>query len=106
MAKSCRNACMWAGQRVLCLLRNLFKRSKLSLTLTLARAKCWCSCSDSKRFRRCRTFQLACKAMCGTQGSQLETVQVIEHSVAVNGCKNSSTATIDHKLQDCLIGGV
>ena len=46
MAKSCRSACMWAGQCVLCLLQNLFKQSKLSLTLTLARGKCWGSCSD------------------------------------------------------------
>ena len=36
----------------------------------------------------------------------LETVQAIEHSVVVNGCKNSGTATIDHKLQHCLSGGV
>ena len=33
---------------------------------------------------------------------RLETVQATEHSVVVNGCKNSST--IDHKLQRCLSG--
>ena len=35
----------------------------------------------------------------------LETIEVIEHSAVVNACKNS-TATIDHKLQKCLLGRV
>ena len=106
MAKSCRNACMWAGQRVLCLLQNLFKQSKLSLTLTLARAKCWGSCSDYNWDPWAPHIALHASWNVPRCLKHLETVQAIEHSVVVNGCKNSGTATIDHKLQHCLSGGV
>ena len=101
MAKSCRSACMWAGQRVLCLLQNLFKQSKLSLTLTLARAKCWGSCSDYNWDPWAPHIALHASWNVPRHLKRLETVQAIEHSVVVNGCKNSGTATIDHKLQRC-----
>ena len=103
MAKSCRSACMWAGQRVLCLLQDPFKQSKLPLTLTLARGKCWGSCSNynwdswvphialhaSRNVARC----LKC----------LETVQATEHSVVVNACKNSDNSYYWSKAKMVLI---
>ena len=92
MAKSCRNACMWAGQRVLCLLQNLFKQSKLSLTLTLARAKCWGSCSDYNWDPWAPHIALHASWNVSRCLKHLETVQAIEHSVVVNGCKNNGNS--------------
>ena len=81
---------MWAGQRVLCLLQNLFKQSKLSLTLTLARGKCWSSCSDYNWDPWVPRIALHASRNVPWRLKRLETVQATENSVVVNGCKNSS----------------
>ena len=106
MAKLCRSACMWAGQRVLCLLQNLFKQSKLSLTLTLARGKRWGSFSDYNWDPWAPHIAVHASQNVPRHLKRLETVWAIEHSVVVNDAKIAVTATIDHKLQRCLSGGV
>ena len=83
---------MWAGQRVLCLLQNLFKQSNLSLTLTLARGKCWGSCSDYNWDPWAPHIALHASRNVPRRLKRLETVQVIEHSVVVNRCKMGSNS--------------
>ena len=56
---------MWVGQRVLCLLQDPFKQRK----------------APYKAFHANRNIPRCLQ--------HLETVQVIEHSVVVNACKNS-----------------
>ena len=94
MAKSWRSACMWAGQRVLCLLQDPFKQSKLSLMLTLARGKCWGSCYSSNNNWDSWALHIALHASrdVARRLKRLETVLAIEHSVVVNGRKNSGNS--------------
>ena len=93
MAKSCRSACMYvAGQRVLCLLQNLFKQSKFSLMLTLARGKCWGSCSNYNWDPWVLHIALHASRNILRRLKRLETVQAIEHSVVVNACKYSGNS--------------
>ena len=85
-------ACMWAGQQVLGLLQDLFKRSKLSLTLALTWSNCKGSCSDHNW-----DSWAPCIALCPSQNivqrlKHVETIQAIEHSAVVNGCKKSGNS--------------
>ena len=75
---------MWAGQRVLHLLQDLFNQGKLSLMLTVTWGDCkgswdsWVLCialDPSRNIAQCL--------------KHLETIQVIEHSAVVNACKRS-----------------
>ena len=79
-------------QQVLSLLQNLFKQSKLSLRLTLARGKCWGSCSDYNWDLWAPHIALHASQNVLRCLKRLETVQVTEHSVVVNGCKNSGNS--------------
>ena len=83
---------MWAGQRVLCLLQNLFKQNKLSLPPILARDKCWGSCSDYNWDPWAPRIALHASRNVPRHLKRLETVQAIEHTVVVNGCKNSGNS--------------
>ena len=80
---------MWAGQRVLCLLQNLFKQSKLSLMLTLAWGKFWGSCNWDPWAPH---IALHASWNVPRHLRRLETVQAVEHSVVVNGCKNNGNS--------------
>ena len=92
LAKSCKSACMWAGQHDLCLIQNLFKQSKLSLMLTLARGKCWGNCRDYNWDLWAPHIALHASWNVLTCLKCLETLRAIEHSVVVNGCKNSGNS--------------
>ena len=84
--------CMHVWQRVLCLLHNLFKQSKLSLMLTLARGKCWGSCSDYNWDPWVSRIPLHASRNVPRRLKCLETVQATEHSVVANRCKNSGNS--------------
>ena len=83
---------MWAGQRVLHLLQDLFKQGKLSLTLTLTWGDCKGSCNDYNWDSWAPCIALHASRNSAQHLKCLETIQVIEHSAVVNACKNSGNS--------------
>ena len=84
-----RSTCMWAGQRVLDLLQDLFKQGNLSLTLTLTWSDCKGSCNDYNWGSWALCIALHASQNVAQRLKHLETIQVIEHSAVVNAFKKS-----------------
>ena len=83
---------MWAGQRVLRLLRDLFKQGKLSLTLTLTWGNCKGSRTDYNWDSWAPSIALHASRNVAQRPKRLETIQVIEYSAVVNACKKSGNS--------------
>ena len=68
---------MWVGQRVLCLLQDLFKQGKLSLTLTLTWGNCKGSCNHYNWDSWAPSIALHASRNVAQCLKRLETIQVI-----------------------------
>ena len=81
---------MWAGQRVLHLLQDLFKQGKLSLTLTLTWGDCKGSCNDYNWDSWAPCIALHASRNVAQRLKRLETIQVLEHFAVDNACKKEA----------------
>ena len=91
MTKSWGVHVMWVGERVLCLLQDLFKQGKSLLTLTLTWGNCKGSCNDYN-WNSWAPFIALHTSRNVARLKRLKTIQVIEPSAVANACKKSTNS--------------